>query len=138
VAAWVEALDRPWERAGSGFGSVRVCRLPDGLGDPAFTADDLDQWCTQHASESIRSLAEHYGTTERMVSANLPAHTDDTRIDLVLRRNLHLHARESAGEDVTAEWADQQQRQQAVYDTVEARYRRGLEAWNHRDAEQQT
>lgn len=129
LAKWEDALDRPWERAGSFLSS----RLPEGLSDPAFTAGYLDRWCARHAPDSTRQRAEHDGIADRMVSANLAEHTSTTRINLVLRRNRHLFARETAGEDVSAEWADHRQRRQELYDSLDDRDRRGLDAWNTKD-----
>lgn len=129
LAEWDDALDRPWERSGS----LRVSRLPDGLADPASTTGYLDAWCSQHAAESTRRIAEIDGLTERMVSARLPEHTDTTRVTLVLRHMQHLREREVRGEDVTDEWADLQRHRQQVYDTVAEHHRHGLEGWNDRD-----
>lgn len=129
LAEWEEGLDRPWERPGAFLSS----RLPEGLADPAFTANYLDEWCTRHAPDSTRSLADRDGVADRMVSANLPVHTGTTRINLVLRRNQHLFARETAGEDVSAEWADHRQRRQELYDSLDERDRRGLDAWDTKE-----
>lgn len=127
LAEWEDALDRPWEHSGAFLGT----RLPEGLADPAFTTNHLDQWCTEHAPDSLQYLAEHKGIADQLVSANLPAHTGATRIDAVLRRNRHLFARETAGEDVSAEWADHRQRRQQIYDSLDDK--RGLEAWNTKE-----
>ncbi|WP_017972452.1 hypothetical protein [Actinopolyspora halophila] len=129
LAEWEDALDRPWTHSGRFLN----CRLPEGLSDPSFTANTLDQWCTRHAPDSTQRLAERDGVADRMVAANLPAHTGTTRINLVLRRNKHLYAREAAGDDVAAEWADHRQRRQELYEALDDRDRRGLATWNTKE-----
>lgn len=114
VAAWEDALDRPWERVGRHLSS----RLPSGLADAEVTLRYLDEWCAQHAPDSTRRLAEDDGIADRMVSANLPTHDTLTKTTSVLRHGRVLRRRD----DVTpAEWAAHHARQQAVHDEAETR-----------------
>lgn len=117
IGAWEDALDRPWTHSGPWLAS----RLPDGADRPAETAASLDRWCaTGHASDSARGLAADKGVAEHMVSANLPGHTDLTRLNSVLRHGNHLAERD----DVTqAEWDAQQTRKTALTTDIEQEHR---------------
>lgn len=101
VEQWEDALDRPWERSGQFLYS----RLPSGLSDPDETAAYLDRWCARHLDETsgTRHNAEHEGTADRMVSANLPKHTPVTESNSVLRTATYLFKRGAAATDAERE-----------------------------------
>lgn len=91
VERWEHALDEPWETSGTFLSST----LPSGVSDPDFTIGYLDRWCLTHmpADHASRGLARGDGTEDRMVSANLPAHTALTESNSVWRTGTHLTKR---------------------------------------------
>lgn len=56
-------------------------RMPDGTTEPDEIAADLDQSCLLHLEENngARHNARQDGIEDRMVSANLPEHTQSPR-----------------------------------------------------------
>jgi len=96
VAEWDDVLTVPWEPghgiSKDGAGAlVWFSRLPNGAADPDFTAGYLDMWCARHVDRAVRDNAEHDGISDRMVSANLPAHTDITQLNRELRVSARLY-----------------------------------------------
>lgn len=116
VNQWDAALDRPWERSGRFLAS----RMPDGTTEPDRTIADLDHWCVNHLDEhsSARHNARHDGTEDRMVSANLPAHTPVTEMTSLTRTAAYLARRGAEATD--AERDAYQQRKARVLATLRA------------------
>jgi len=114
VQHWERALDEPVVRSGRYLSD----QLPDGANNPAWYAEHLDQWCTGRfgPGDGVVSNARHAGIEDRMVSANLPKHTDLTEMNSVLRYSLYLINR---GEPITAAERDAHDARKAA---VWARY----------------